>query len=163
MESPTISRSNGFGFIKTDLRPTFGLSDSECKSYESSEELLKMGEEKKKISERSITLPSIYILLDQKPGWPLLKRDIVGTLQVRHTRKVSVVNWVMSLPDRFPNHQRNLNSETSFVKKQLKNKLRENNKWFNYNVLKTATSDFSQGTLFVFFSLFLLLTRYTYF
>ncbi|KFK30141.1 protein kinase-like protein [Arabis alpina] len=106
-----------------------------------------MGEGKRKISGRSISLPSIDISLDQKPGWPLLKRDILRTPQVHHTRKVSVVNWVMSLPDRFPNHNQNINSETSFVKKQLSDILRENKKWFSYNVLKTATSDFSQENL----------------
>ncbi|ESQ53614.1 hypothetical protein EUTSA_v10026926mg [Eutrema salsugineum] len=108
-----------------------------------------MGEEKQKISGRSLSLPSIDILLDQKPGWPLLRRASSGTQQIHHwpTRKVSVVNWVMSLPDRFPNHQQNLNSETTFVKKQLNDILRDTKKWFNYNVLKTATSDFSQENL----------------
>lgn len=108
-----------------------------------------MGEEKRKISGRSISLPSIDILLDEKPGWPFLKKATLGTPQVhqRHTRKVSVVNWVMSLPERFPNHQHNLNYETSFIKKQVKDILRDNKKWFNYNVLKKATSDFSQGIL----------------
>ncbi|VVB10262.1 unnamed protein product [Arabis nemorensis] len=106
-----------------------------------------MSEEKRMILGRSISLPSIDISVDQKQGWPLLKSDILGTQQVHHTRKVSVVNWVMSLPDRFPNHHQNLNSETNFVKKQLRDILRDNSKWFKYNVLKTATSDFSQENL----------------
>uniref|UniRef100_A0A1J3JQ44 Putative receptor-like serine/threonine-protein kinase n=2 Tax=Noccaea caerulescens TaxID=107243 RepID=A0A1J3JQ44_NOCCA len=102
-----------------------------------------MGEEKRKISGRSVSLPSIDKFVDQKPGWPLLKRATSRTPQVHHwhTRKVSVVHWVMSLPERFPN------SETSFVKKKLQDILRDHNKWFNYNVLKTATSDFSQENL----------------
>lgn len=116
-----------------------------------------MGEEKRKISGRSVSLPSIDIFVDQKPGWPLLKRATSRTPQVHHwhTRKVSVVHWVMSLPERFPN------SETIFVKKKLQDILKDHNKWFNYNVLKTATSDFSQGilTLFFFFSLSLPLLR----
>ncbi|CAH2076729.1 unnamed protein product [Thlaspi arvense] len=133
---------------KIDLRSSSEPFYGECKSGESrvkSEELLKMGEEKRKISGRSVSLQSI----DQKLGWPLLIRSSSGTPQVHHwqTRKVSVVNWVMSLPDRFPNHQQNLNSETSFVKKQLDDILRDSSKWFNYNVLKTATSDFSQENL----------------
>jgi interleukin-1 receptor-associated kinase 1 len=114
-----------------------------------------MGEEKRRISGRSVSLPSIDILLDEKPGWPFLKRASLGTPQQVHkwhTRKVSVVNWVMSLPERFPNHQQTLNYETSLIKKQIKDILRDNNKWFNYNVLRKATSDFSQGTLFFFFS-----------
>ncbi|KAL1215684.1 Protein kinase STUNTED [Cardamine amara subsp. amara] len=137
---------------KLDLSPSSELSNSERKYDESSvkrEELLKMGEAKRKISGRSVSLPSIDILLDEKPGWPFLNRATLGTPQVHHwhTRKVSVVNWVMSLPERFPNNHQNLNSETSFVIKQLKGILRDNNKWFNYNVLKTATSDFSQENL----------------
>ncbi|KAL9819904.1 putative protein kinase RLK-Pelle-RLCK-VI family [Arabidopsis thaliana] len=106
-----------------------------------------MGEEKRRISGRSVSLPSIDILLDEKPGWPFLKRASLGTPQQVHkwhTRKVSVVNWVMSLPERFPNHQQTLNYETSLIKKQIKDILRDNNKWFNYNVLRKATSDFSQ-------------------
>ncbi|XP_048634874.1 protein kinase STUNTED-like isoform X2 [Brassica napus] len=106
------------------------------------EEVLKISEEKRKSSRRSVSLPSIDILLDEKPGWPFLK---IAQVHRCHTRNVSVVNWVMSLPDRFPHHQQNLNSETSFVKKQLKDILKDDNKWFSYNVLKTATSDFSQG------------------
>lgn len=110
-----------------------------------------MVEEKRKISGRSVSLPSIDILLDEKPGWPFLKRATLGTPQVHqwHTRKVSVVNWVMSLPERFPSHHhQTLNYETSLIKKQIKDILRDNKKWFNYNVLKKATSNFSQGTLF---------------
>ncbi|CAL9228047.1 unnamed protein product [Arabidopsis halleri] len=106
-----------------------------------------MVEEKRKISGRSVSLPSIDILLDEKPGWPFLKRATLGTPQVHqwHTRKVSVVNWVMSLPERFPSHHhQTLNYETSLIKKQIKDILRDNKKWFNYNVLKKATSDFSQ-------------------
>ncbi|XP_023634660.1 pto-interacting protein 1 isoform X2 [Capsella rubella] len=138
-----------------DLRPSSQLLNSECKYDESSvkksKELLKMtGEEKRKISGRSISLPSIDIFLDEKPGWPFLKTATLETPKVhrRHTRKISVVNWVMSLPERFPNHhQQNLNYETSFVKKQLKEILRDSKKWFNYNVLKKATSNFSQENL----------------
>lgn len=138
---------------KVDIRSSSKRSDSGRKYKESranNQELLKMSEEKRKISGRSVSLPSIDILLlDEKPGWPFLKIANLETPQVQHwhTRNVSVVNWVMSLPERFPDHQQNLNSETIFVKKQLKDILRDNNKWFSYDVLKTATSDFSQENL----------------
>ncbi|KAG5412751.1 hypothetical protein IGI04_000318, partial [Brassica rapa subsp. trilocularis] len=132
---------------RVDLRSTSKRSDSEYMYNETranNEEVLKISEEKRKSSRRSVSLPSIDILLDEKPGWPFLK---IAQAHRCHTRNVSVVNWVMSLPDRFPHHQQNLNSETSFVKKQLKDILKDNNKWFSYNVLKTATSDFSQENL----------------
>ncbi|XP_033139806.1 probable receptor-like serine/threonine-protein kinase At5g57670 isoform X5 [Brassica rapa] len=132
---------------RVDLRSTSKRSDSEYMYNETranNEEVLKISEEKRKSSRRSVSLPSIDILLDEKPGWPFLK---IAQVHRCHTRNVSVVNWVMSLPDRFPHHQQNLNSETSFVKKQLKDILKDKNKWFSYNVLKTATSDFSQENL----------------
>uniref|UniRef100_M4F880 Protein kinase domain-containing protein n=1 Tax=Brassica campestris TaxID=3711 RepID=M4F880_BRACM len=82
--------------------------------------------------------------MDQKPGWPLLRTTTLATPVVQHqTRKVSVVNWVMSLPERFPN----LTSQQSFCDSQLKDILKEINKWFSYDVLKTATSDFSSENL----------------
>ncbi|KAF2540178.1 hypothetical protein F2Q68_00028840 [Brassica cretica] len=132
---------------RVDLRSISKRSGSEYMYNETradNEEVLKISEEKRKSSRRSVSLPSIDILLDEKPGWPFLK---IAQAHRCHTRDVSVVNWVMSLPDRFPDHQQNLNSETKFVKKKLKDILKDKNKWFSYNVLKTATSDFSQENL----------------
>ncbi|CAM8990797.1 unnamed protein product [Rhodiola kirilowii] len=41
--------------------------------------------------------------LEQIPGWPLLRTNSVITLpKATSTRKISVVQWVMSLPDRSP-------------------------------------------------------------
>ncbi|KAL0686863.1 hypothetical protein Bca4012_086540 [Brassica carinata] len=132
---------------RVDLRSTSKRSDSEYMYNETranNEEVLKISEEKRKSSRRSVSLPSTDILLDEKPGWPFLK---IAQAHRCLTRNVSVVNWAMSLPDRFPDHQQNLNSETKFVKKKLKDILKDKNKWFSYNVLKTATSDFSQENL----------------
>lgn len=142
---------------RVDLRSIYKRSGSEYMYNETranNEQVLKISEEKRKGSRRSVSLPSIDILLDEKPGWPFLK---IAQAHRCLTRNVSVVNWAMSLPDRFPDHQQNLNSETKFVEKQLKDILKDKNKWFSYNVLKTATSDFSQGTLsfiLFFFSFF---------
>lgn len=140
---------------KMSSRPSSELSDgvldkeSELKSEEStvkSKELTKTtGQEKRKISGRSLSLPSVEVV-DQTPGWPLLRTTTLATSMVQHqTRKISVVNWVMSLPERFPHHP-NMTSQPSFFDKQLKDVLKEINRWFSYDVLKIATSDFSSGT-----------------
>ncbi|CAE5985129.1 unnamed protein product [Arabidopsis arenosa] len=141
---------------KMSSRPGSELSDgfidkeSELKSEEStvkSKELAKTtGQEKRKISGRSLSLPSVEVV-DQTPGWPLLRTTTLATSMVQHqTRKISVVNWVMSLPERFPHHP-NMTSPTSFCDKQLKDILKEINRWFSYDVLKIATSDFSSENL----------------
>ncbi|KAL8142501.1 hypothetical protein V2J09_015533 [Rumex salicifolius] len=42
--------------------------------------------------------------LEQKtPGWPLLRRSSVSSHGTLEARKMSVVQWVMNLPSRFPN------------------------------------------------------------
>ena len=41
--------------------------------------------------------------MDQRPGWPLLRKAVSGAPQTpKSSRNVSVVQWVMSLPDRSP-------------------------------------------------------------
>ncbi|KAH0909157.1 LOW QUALITY PROTEIN: hypothetical protein HID58_032478 [Brassica napus] len=125
-----------------------GLSDkdNELKTEEStvkSRVLEITSQETRRVSGRSLSLPHVEVM-DQKPGWPLLRTTTLATPVVQHqTRKVSVVNWVMSLPERFPN----LTSQQSFCDSQLKDILKEINKWFSYDVLKTATSDFSSENL----------------
>ncbi|GAB2267874.1 hypothetical protein Dimus_002850 [Dionaea muscipula] len=39
-------------------------------------------------------------LMEQKPGWPLLRKSHPPFQSALHARKMSVVQWVMSLPDR---------------------------------------------------------------
>uniref|UniRef100_A0A1J3EGL1 Putative receptor-like serine/threonine-protein kinase n=1 Tax=Noccaea caerulescens TaxID=107243 RepID=A0A1J3EGL1_NOCCA len=127
---------------KMSSRPSSEVSDgfldkeSELKSEEST------CQEKRKVSGRSLSLPSVEVI-DQKPGWPLLRSNTLVTPVVQHqTRKISVVNWVMNLPERFPHHP-----HLSFCDKQLKDILKEINRWFSYDVLKAATSDFSSENL----------------
>ncbi|CAN8271328.1 unnamed protein product [Cochlearia groenlandica] len=128
----------------------FSYKDTESKSDESpvqSPYIARKSLETKKISGRSLSLPSVEVN-DSKPGWPLLKTtNTLDTPMVQqHTRKISVVNWVMNLPERFPNHP-SLTSQRRFCDKQVKDKLKEMNRWFSYDVLKTATSGFSSEKL----------------
>ncbi|GAB2219466.1 hypothetical protein Droror1_Dr00007102 [Drosera rotundifolia] len=39
-------------------------------------------------------------LMEQKPGWPLLRKPSLSTQSTLHARKMSVVQWVLNLPDR---------------------------------------------------------------
>ncbi|ESQ50847.1 hypothetical protein EUTSA_v10022595mg [Eutrema salsugineum] len=130
----------------SELSDGFSDKESQLKSEESSRGLEKTVQEKRKISGRSLSLPSVEVM-DQKPGWPLLRTTTLATpLAQHHTRKISVVNWVMSLPERFPHHP-NMTSQLSLCDKEVKDILKEINRWFSYDVLKTATSDFSSENL----------------
>lgn len=136
-QKTSSEHSDGFSDKESELKP----EDTTVKSRDLGETT---GQEKTKISGRSLSLASVEII-DQKPGWPLLRTTSLATPIVQHhTRKISVVNWVMSLPERFPHHP-NLSSQPSFCDKQLKDILKEINKWFSYDVLKKGTSDFSSG------------------
>ncbi|XP_018433201.1 protein kinase STUNTED isoform X2 [Raphanus sativus] len=125
-----------------------GFSDKELKlksekSTVKNRVLQRTSQEKRRVSGRSLSLPSVEVV-DQKPGWPLLRTTTSAPPVVPHqTRKISVVNWVMSLPERFPHHT----SQPSFCDSHLKDILKEINKWFSYDVLKTATSGFSSENL----------------
>ncbi|EOA30339.1 hypothetical protein CARUB_v10013464mg [Capsella rubella] len=131
--------SNGFSDEERKLK----YEESTVKSIEIAGAT---GEEKRKISGRSLSLPSVEVI-DKKPGWPLLRTTTLASPMVHHhTRKISVVNWVMSLPERFPHHP-NPTSQPSFCDKQLRDILKEINRWFSYDALKTATSDFSSENL----------------
>ncbi|KAL1212313.1 Protein kinase STUNTED [Cardamine amara subsp. amara] len=138
-QKTSSEHSDGFSDKESELKP-------EESSVKSRELAGTTGQEKRKISGRSLSLASVEVM-DQKPGWPLLRTTSLATPMVHHqTRKISVVNWVMSLPERFPHHP-NLSSQPSFCDKQLKDILKEINKWFSYDVLKIATSDFSSESL----------------
>ncbi|KAK9690760.1 hypothetical protein RND81_09G152600 [Saponaria officinalis] len=41
-------------------------------------------------------------ITEQRPGWPLLRRSSLPTQKALDSRKMSVVQWVMGLPDRTP-------------------------------------------------------------
>ncbi|XP_010530898.1 PREDICTED: receptor-like cytosolic serine/threonine-protein kinase RBK1 [Tarenaya hassleriana] len=130
----------------SDKESGFESDESRDKPGEVKGEILKMGHERRIISDRSVSLSSVEVL-DQRPGWPLLRRAASDIPQARHGRKLSVVHWVMSLPERFPQQQNSPNPETSLVENQLKGMLRDSSQWFCYDVLKTATSDFSSENL----------------
>ncbi|RZB74060.1 putative proline-rich receptor-like protein kinase PERK11 isoform E [Glycine soja] len=110
---------------------------------------------------------------EQKLGWPLLRRANSGMSQTLHTRDMSVVQWVMTLPDRSPNkgsssssteenpfersisdieYESSSNSSPSSV--DIPNGLEEmlnlnslNCKRFSLEVLKSCTSQFSSEKL----------------
>lgn len=126
-----------------------------------------LGHEHKRVSTRSNSFfsgdPS-----EQRPGWPLMRRNSSVVSEASNGRKMSVVQWVMSLPDRYPTEtppqctDSPLGREISdFVYKSKQNRssswvellkelelLKTNSSdclWFSHEVLKAATSQFSSG------------------
>ena len=107
-------------------------------------------------------------------GWPLLRRASSSIPQALHGRNMSVVQWVMSLPDRSPqlSPQCSTIEESPFegdindildestktgvsalfeLPKGLEHLLKTDSsvcKWFSHEVLKTSTSHFSSGDYF---------------
>ncbi|KAK7264200.1 hypothetical protein RJT34_31805 [Clitoria ternatea] len=113
---------------------------------------------------------------EQKLGWPLLRRANSGVSQTLHARDMSVVQWVMTLPDRSPRksspHSSSSIEENPFersisdidedessknssprsleLQKDLEEMLNINSlscKWFSLEVLKSCTSQFSSENL----------------
>ncbi|KAK7312257.1 hypothetical protein VNO77_36006 [Canavalia gladiata] len=106
---------------------------------------------------------------EKKLGWPLLRRANSGISETHHARDMSVVQWVMSLPDRSPyksphsssieenpfervisdiEDESSKNSSPQSIKlpKGLEEMLNVNSlncKWFSLEVLKSCTSQFS--------------------
>ncbi|XP_050235185.1 protein kinase STUNTED-like [Mercurialis annua] len=105
-------------------------------------------------------------ILDQKPGWPLLRRSSLTRAESLQARELSVVQWAMSLPIRSSNKYplgsfierseslEENSSSSSYASDELQNGLdillkahSSNCKWFNYEILKTATSKFCSENL----------------
>ncbi|XP_065869330.1 protein kinase STUNTED-like [Euphorbia lathyris] len=133
------------------------LGDSEIESDRSSFDVVTAigSESQKKSNSGDVS--------DQRPGWPLLRRATSADPQSLLARELSVVQWAMKLPTRSthknPKMERNdvfnLSSGVgSYSQCGLQNAfeilLKTNSsscKWFNYEVLKTATSKFSSANL----------------
>ncbi|XP_054788061.1 protein kinase STUNTED isoform X2 [Prosopis cineraria] len=111
---------------------------------------------------------------EQKLGWPLLRRVNSEISETPLARNLSVVQWVMNLPDRSPkksscfssteeslsergisyiddDRQKNSSCSSSFeLPKEWEGILDVNSfdcKWFNFEDLKSWTSQFSSGNL----------------
>lgn len=112
---------------------------------------------------------------EQMPGWPLLRTATPLTPRSKEVRKMSVVKWVMSLPNRSPPDTPQ--SRASFSSVDIENLFRERTsslslgsnspknvelienldklvkahpfgwKWFSYDVLETSTLRFSSDRL----------------
>ncbi|TXG64759.1 hypothetical protein EZV62_011753 [Acer yangbiense] len=117
------------------------------------------------------TSPFAEDILEHRPGWPLLRRvsSVRPQPQASLARNLSVVKWVMSLPDRSPQQsprcstieenpmERQMseivdesirNSSLGDLRKGLEILLKTSSsslEWFSYEVLRTATSQFASG------------------
>ncbi|KAH9611321.1 hypothetical protein KSS87_021734 [Heliosperma pusillum] len=95
--------SNGSKDLKASIhksekpsRAQSGVGDSESPETDSSGE-------KRKTPKRSVSLNMESTpVTEQRPGWPLLRRTSLPTQKALDSRKMSVVQWAMGLPDRTP-------------------------------------------------------------
>ncbi|CAN1836697.1 Protein kinase STUNTED [Linum perenne] len=84
-------------------------------------------------------------VLDQKPGWPLLRR--LTSAADPGTREMSVVQWAMALPDRSWAEKRQ-DTEISETGTRFESLLKSCTcKWLSYELLQTATSNFHSANL----------------
>lgn len=134
---------------------------------ESKYRIISFGHERKRMSLRSSFLAED--IMEHMPGWPLQPRTSLGTPEAKLARN-SVVQWVMNLPDRSPQlsprfptieEKAPLERQISCIVDEsirhssldelgdgLKVLLETSSssfKWFTYEVLKSATSQFSSG------------------
>ncbi|XP_021900354.1 probable receptor-like protein kinase At3g17420 [Carica papaya] len=139
---------------------------------ETKDEMLNIVYEDEEVSSRTSS-HFVGDFLEPRPGWPLLRKHSPLSPQPQLTQKMSVVQWVMSLPDR--SLQQKLRSST-FEENPLENEsshvVGEDDshtssvtnmpwteldippkpnppgcKWFSYEILRTATSQFSSENL----------------
>ncbi|XP_062025247.1 protein kinase STUNTED-like isoform X1 [Rosa rugosa] len=160
---PRGKSQSEFGDSEADTETVKSFSDkaesSQASPMRDNEDLKK---EHKRARNRSASSLSIGESAEKCLGWPLRRASSVSK-QIPGTRNMSVVQWVMSLPDRSPQQspQCSIIRETSFeggikstsddldaLPNELKSLLKTNRcRWFSHEVLKTATSNFSSENL----------------
>ncbi|GAV82606.1 Pkinase domain-containing protein/Usp domain-containing protein [Cephalotus follicularis] len=139
---------------------------------DSKDDMLNLVSERRHLSLR-YSAPFAEDILEQKPGWPLLRRASSASPKGLHARRMSVVQWVLGLPNRSPQQSPRflsiaedpVESETSEIvdestqnsssalgelRKGFEILLKTSSsgcKWFSYKVLKAATSQFSSENL----------------
>ncbi|KAF3434709.1 hypothetical protein FNV43_RR21794 [Rhamnella rubrinervis] len=167
--TPTSQDSSFFGKCSQDSSSSSGHGSEDLRN-----EFFSLVHEQKRVISRSTSLLSGGEATKQKLGWPLLRKShSLIPPQSPRTRNLSVVQWVMNLPDRSlqlsPNcstiRESPLEREISDIENDsvksnlsssgevpegLENLLKPNSfgcKWFSLEVLKTSTSHFSSENL----------------
>lgn len=103
----------------------------------------------RKSNMKSVSVPARKFP-EPKPGWPLLCKSVAAkteSLNDSEARKMSVVQWVMSLPDRSSPPAK---SQVNLIE-ELERILALNSstcKFFQYEELQNSTNYFSQGPIF---------------
>ncbi|KAM6541647.1 hypothetical protein CsatB_006094 [Cannabis sativa] len=171
-------------FTTKETVSEFGDSEAEtetvvsfCETTRSTDSfsLISHQEKRRGLSRSDSLLSTDSFSMDQKLGWPLLRKSISGAPHTPKARNISVVHWVMSLPDRSPmqylhcptivenpNMEGELNdfdndtnnsiklSDFSEIPEGLQNLLLTNSrgyKWFTLDDLKASTSQFASENL----------------
>lgn len=168
--TPTSQDSSFFGKFSLDSSSSSGHGSEDLRN-----EFFSLVHEQKSVFSRSTSLLSGGEATEQKLGWPLLRKShSLIPSQSPRKRNLSVVQWVMSLPDRSPQLSphcstitesplereigdienvsvRSNLSSSGEVPDGLENLLKTNSsgcKWFSLEILKTSTSHFSSGFCF---------------
>lgn len=160
------------GRFSHEVMQSFDYGCMEMKEN-SKDEVLSGGERRKRSSLSSISLP-VEDFTRQRPGWPLLQTASRITTPSLKARKMSVVQWVLSLPNRslleVPQSRSSFFNETENSSRGLTRYFTENGtldipistdlpehlelllktkparcKVFSHEILKSATSQFSSG------------------
>lgn len=139
-------------FVLKDIKSEFGESEiseshnEDCKENDCGR------------LKREILRTSSRIDTQERPGWPLLRKTNLMTSSepVLEAKKMTVVQWVMNLPDRSssdtPRSISTISSHNDYIEdviEQLDLILRTGSsgcKWFSYDFLDFCTSQFSSGT-----------------
>ncbi|XP_015893356.3 protein kinase STUNTED isoform X1 [Ziziphus jujuba] len=156
--TPTSQDSSSSGHGSEDLRNEF---------------FSLVHEQKRGISRSTSLVSGGETTSEQRLGWPLLRKANSLLPPSQNARKMSVVQWVMSLPDRSPHQSPHCSTikespvereiddiDDDSIKSNLSNLcevpegfehlLKTNSsscKWFSLEVLKTSTSHFSSENL----------------
>ncbi|PON57800.1 Phosphorylase kinase, gamma catalytic subunit [Parasponia andersonii] len=145
-----------------------------CETNRSNDFVSLVHQERRALSRSDSLLSTDSISMDQKLGWPLLRRANSGVPPTPKARNISVVQWVMSLPERSPlqylhcstiventsleielndfdNHSIKIRlSDFSEIPEGLESLFQTSSfgcKWFSLGDLKTSTSQFSSENL----------------
>lgn len=88
--------------------PKLNCQNSESESTDYNEEVVEVENKctsvvsNKGAPLRAVSISNTENIMEQKPGWPLLRRSSLPTQKALDSRKMSVVQWVMNFPDRSP-------------------------------------------------------------
>ncbi|KAJ0969929.1 hypothetical protein J5N97_022806 [Dioscorea zingiberensis] len=146
--------------LRSILHPSVGMDPKVIiPSYRKRPQLQDRCREEMRKSDTSSVSVLEKKLPEPMPGWPLLRKSVSGNIENpkdKEARKMSVVQWVMNLPNRSlpaiqsPKDAENVFSHSIDLKEELAIVLGRNPsccRWFTYDELQISTDCFSSDNL----------------